>query len=136
MRRVVLLLLAALATSSLGAMPRIVPLSLRRAQHVLHLWDRPAFAPRDGVECGAVGLVRDAAVHAVAVLERDATRVHLCRLECDDDASGTMLLKALAFTAPALTHELEPRWAIALAYFRASAKKTEGPPDNDQQDEA
>ena len=131
LRRAPLLASLASLVAAASSMPRIVPLSLRRAQHVLHAWGRPPVAmpaASSTVELGAVSLMRGDDVRAVALLERRTNQqLHLCRLECNYGESGTLLLKALTHAAPTLTHAVEPRWSIGLAYFRAAAKKTDGP---------
>ena len=108
-----------------AATPRVVAMPVAHAQQAMRAWGGRVAIPPSG-ELGAVGVAHERVVHAAAVVERrEAKQLHVWCLASDDDYSGSLLLKALTDVAPDFTHDLEPRWQIAIAYFREAAKKKE-----------
>ena len=109
-------IVASLAFSS--SVPRVVSLPVHHAQQAMQSWGANVVIPTTG-ELGAVAVVHGRVVHAAAVIERrDEDRIHVWCVASDDGRSASLLLKALTDAAPNFTHDLEPRWQIALAYFR------------------
>lgn len=138
--RLLPMMAAFLVLASVGGMPRIVPVPfdvglLTVAQWELHadvaqmarlhrLRDFCSPSARTAAR-GVVG-VRDGHGRIVAMAGLYATPLTLHHLEAVDDASATLLMRALTATGHELhlAEGLDPRWRIASAFFHPSAPRS------------
>lgn len=124
--------------ASAMVIPRIVPLASYKSYSVLNTWNGEAFAHEDiermkylhrmlaferfpSPTKGTIGLVSEGTVCAIAqicqppltLIDIETSHLHA--------SSGTILVNALASTAPDLqiSPTLHARWRIALAYLRS-----------------
>lgn len=78
------------------------------------------YALRASRDFGAVGVRRDGALQAVALLERVEDRLLLWNIEAGDQESGSLLVRTIRNDpthAIVPTHMLSKRWKVAFAYF-------------------
>ena len=124
--------------STTNYVPRVVPLSLHASKRVLKRWDENAspsnreeyarararydFKVVNPSEWGSVGIVYNNSVHAVALMERVEDSVILWDVTCDDEYSGSLLMRAFSkqksYEKINLGYTLHSRWKIAYSFFQ------------------